>query len=40
MTDLLRERLQTSLGAAYTLRRELGGGTSCFFAAPRIRDAR
>ncbi|GLC25098.1 serine/threonine-protein kinase [Roseisolibacter agri] len=26
MTDLLRHRLQTSLGAAYTLERELGGG--------------
>ena len=26
MTDLPRERLQSSLGAAYTLERELGGG--------------
>jgi hypothetical protein len=26
MTDLLRDRLQSSLGAAYALERELGGG--------------
>ena len=38
MTDALREQLQASLGAAYTLERELGGGgMSRVFVA---RDAR
>ena len=38
MSNLLREQLQTSLGAAYTLERELGGGgMSCVFVARDLR---
>jgi hypothetical protein len=41
MTDLLHDQLQTSLGTADTLGRELGGGgMSRVFAVPRIRRAR
>ncbi|HKH94630.1 MAG TPA: protein kinase [Gemmatimonadaceae bacterium] len=38
MSNLLREQLQTSLGASYSLERELGGGgMSCVFVARDLR---
>ena len=37
MADLLRDQLQASLGAAYTLERELGGGMSRVFVAEDAR---